>query len=264
MLEFFGKLLASLFLTQDVLAVELPPLFWKLLLGEEVTIKDLATLDTDIAKLLQPEELMMRTQEELEERFPGISAMWKATVTDNQQFLLDESLPPETVDGARLLSRRIMVSEIGRFEEAMAYIQQGFDQVLPLYTLQAYRWQKVELLICGTPKLTFADFYNKCDIQLPTTDASMFISVLESMTDEDRTLLLRFTTGQSRLPLKTKIKVTHNGNTDTLPTSSTCFFALRLPSYSSAEKMKEHLLYAVRQCKAIDADGQPREHLLID
>ncbi|KAI5689595.1 SPRY domain [Leishmania braziliensis] len=264
MLEFFGKLLASLFLTQDVLAVELPPLFWKLLLGEEVTIKDLAALDTDIAKLLQPEELMMRTQEELEERFPGISEMWKAIVTDNQQFLLDESLPPETVDGARLLSRRIMVSEIGRFEEAIAYIQQGFDQVLPLYTLQAYRWQKVELLICGTPKLTFADFYNKCDIQLPTTDASMFISVLESMTDEDRTLLLRFTTGQSRLPLKTKIKVTHNGNTDTLPTSSTCFFALRLPSYSSAEKMKEFLLYAVRQCKAIDADGQPREHLLID
>ncbi|CAJ1993356.1 ubiquitin-protein ligase / HECT11 [Leishmania donovani] len=264
MLEFFGKLLASLFLTQDVLAVELPPLFWKLLLGEEATIKDLSAFDADIAKLLQPEELMMRTHEELEERFPGITAVWKAIVDDNQQFLLDENLPPETLDGARLLSRRIMVSEIHRFEEAIGYIQQGFDQVLPLYTLHAYRWQKVELLICGTPKLTFADFYNKCDIQLSTADASMFLSVLESMTDEDRTLLLRFTTGQSRLPLKTKIKVTHNGSKDTLPTSSTCFFALRLPSYSSAEKMKERLLYAVRQCKAIDADGQAREHLIID
>ncbi|KAG5467679.1 hypothetical protein CUR178_01326 [Leishmania enriettii] len=264
MLEFFGKLLASLFLTQDVLAVELPPLFWKLLLGEETTIKDLATLDADIANLLQPEELMMRTQEELEERFPGISAMWKTVVDDNQQFLLDESLPPETVDGARLLCRRILMSEISRFEEAISYIQQGFDQVLPLYTLQAFRWQKVELLICGTPKLTFADFYSRCDIQLSTADASMFLSVLEGMTDEDRTLLLRFTTGQSRLPLKTKIKVTHTGSKDTLPTSSTCFFALRLPSYSSAEKMKERILYAVRQCKAIDADGQAREHLIID
>ncbi|KAK7198895.1 HECT-domain (ubiquitin-transferase) [Novymonas esmeraldas] len=264
MLEFVGKLLASFFLTQDVLAVELPPLFWKLLLGEEATIKDLATLDADIAKLLQPEELMLRTQEELEERFPGITAMWKAIVDDNQQFLLDEGLPPETEDGARLLSRRIVASEIGRFEEAIGYIQQGFDQVLPLYTLQAYRWQKVELLICGTPKLTFADFCNECDIQLTTADASMFLSVLEGMSDEDRTSLLRFTTGQSRLPLKTKIKVTHNGSKDTLPTSSTCFLALRLPSYSSADKMKERLLYAVRQCKAIDADGQAREHLIID
>ncbi|CBZ31088.1 conserved hypothetical protein [Leishmania mexicana MHOM/GT/2001/U1103] len=264
MLEFFGKLLASLFLTQDVLAVELPPLFWKLLLGEEATIKDLAAFDADIAKLLQPEELMMRTHEELEERFPGITEVWKAIVDDNQQFLFDENLPPETLDGARLLSRRIMVSEIRRFEEAIGYIQHGFDQVLPLYTLHAYRWQKVELLICGTPKLTFADFYSKCDIQLSTADANMFLSVLEGMTDEDRTLLLRFTTGQSRLPLKTKIKVTHNGNKDTLPTSSTCFFALRLPSYSSAEKMKDRLLYAVRQCKAIDADGQAREHLIID
>lgn len=264
MLEFFGKLLASFFLTQDLLAVELPPLFWKLLLGEEASIKDLATLDSDIAKLLRPEELMMRTEEELEERFPGITEMWQAIVADNQQFLLDESLPPETEDGARLLSRRIVASEIQRFAEAIGYIQQGFNQVLPLYTLQAYRWQKVELLICGTPKLTFADFRNECDIQLNTPDATMFLAVLEGMTDEDRTSLLRFTTGQSRLPLKTKIKVTHNGNKDTLPTSSTCFFALRLPSYSSAEKMKERLLYAVRQCKAIDADGQAREHLILD
>jgi hypothetical protein len=264
MLEFFGKLLASFFLTQDLLAVELPPLFWKLLLGEETTIKDLATLDSDIAKLLQPEELMMRTQEELEERFPGITDMWRAIVEDNQQFLLDENLPPETEDGARLLSRRIVASEIERFAEAISFIQQGFDQVLPLYTLQAYRWQKVELLICGTPKLTFADFRNECDIQLNAHDSAMFLTVLEGMTDEDRTSLLRFTTGQSRLPLKTKIKVTHNGNKDTLPTSSTCFFALRLPSYSSAEKMKERLLYAVRQCKAIDADGQAREHLILD
>lgn len=264
MLEFFGKLLASFFLTQDLLAVELPPLFWKLLLGEEATIKDLATLDSDIAKLLQPEELMMRTQEELEERFPGITEMWRAIVEDNQLFLLDENLPPETEDGARLLSRRIVASEIERFAEAIGYIQQGFDQVLPLFTLQAYRWQKVELLICGTPKLTFADFRNECDIQLNTPDAAMFLAVLEGMTDEDRTSLLRFTTGQSRLPLKAKIKVTHNGNKDTLPTSSTCFFALRLPSYSSAEKMKERLLYAVRQCKAIDADGQAREHLILD
>ncbi|KPI87092.1 hypothetical protein ABL78_3804 [Leptomonas seymouri] len=264
MLEFFGKLLASFFLTQDLLAVELPPLFWKLLLGDETTIIDLATLDSDISRLLQPKELMMRTEEELEERFPGITEMWQGIVMDNQQFLLEERLPPETEDGARLLSRRIVASEIGRFAEAISYIQQGFDQVLPLYTLQAYRWQKVELLICGTPKLTFADFRNECDIQLNSPDATMFLAVLKGMTDEDRTLLLRFTTGQSRLPLKTRIKVTHNGSKDTLPTSSTCFFALRLPFYSSAEKMKERLLYAVRQCKAIDADGQAREHLILD
>ncbi|KAG5493013.1 hypothetical protein JKF63_01594 [Porcisia hertigi] len=264
MLEFFGKLLASFFLTQDMLAVELPPLFWKLMLNEEATIKDLATLDADIAKLLQPEELMMRTPEELEERFPGIAAMWKSIVSDNPQFLLCDSLPPESVDGARLLSRRIILSEIDRFAEAIRYIQQGFDQVLPLYTLHAYRWQKVELLICGTAKLTFSDFCSNCDIQLPPPGAKMFLTVLKGMSDEDRTLLLRFTTGQSRLPLKTKIKVTQSGTKDTLPTSSTCFFALRLPLYSSARKMKERLLYAVRQCKAIDADGQAREHLILD
>ena len=92
----------------------------------------------------------------------------------------------------------------------------------------------------------------------------MFLNVLQSISDEDRTLLLRFITGQSRLPIKARIKVQHSGSKNALPTSSTCFFTLRLPTYTSEEMMKERLLYAVRQCKAIDADGQARENLILD
>ena len=35
----------------------------------------------------------------------------------------------------------------------------------------------------------------------------------------------------------------------------TCFFTLQLPEYSSPLIMEERLLYAMHNCKMIDADG---------
>lgn len=42
---------------------------------------------------------------------------------------------------------------------------------------------------------------------------------------------------------------------DGLPTSQTCFFQLRIPSYSSMEVMADRLRYAVHNCRAIDMDN---------
>ncbi|CCW63181.1 unnamed protein product [Phytomonas sp. EM1] len=264
MLEFFGKLLASFFITRDLLTVEFPPLFWKLLLNEPVSVHDLKVFSPNIVELLEPANLMDHTEEELEEQFSGVAKAWQLIVDKNPHLLLSKSLPPNTLESARLLSQKILENDINRFAEAMHYIQVGFSKVLPLYTLQAFRWQKVRLLICGTHKLSFEAFKSECDIQLPLKESQMFLSVLEDMSDEDRRLLLRFTTGQSRLPIKSRIKVQLNGSKNALPTSSTCFFLLRLPSYNSEEMMRERLLYAIRQCNTIDADGLPRENIIID
>ncbi|PBJ68996.1 hypothetical protein BCY84_20474 [Trypanosoma cruzi cruzi] len=264
MFEFFGKLIASCFLTKDLLAVEFPPLFWKCLLSEETTSQDLLAIDPDIMRQLTPEDLMDRTADELEERFPGIFESWSTFVTENSQMNLGAEIPPSTIRSAKILGEHISTLELHKYDVAISYIQRGFDEVVPLYTLNAFRWQQVELIICGAPKLSYDALREVCQVSLPANDARMFLDVIASMTDEDRMLLLRFTTGQTRLPLKEAIKVQRNGAHDSLPTSSTCFFTLRLPSYSSYESMREKILYAIRQCKAIDTDGQAREHIVLD
>ncbi len=43
-------------------------------------------------------------------------------------------------------------------------------------------------------------------------------------------------------------------NDITLPISHTCFFQLELPRYTHLEVMRKKLLYAVTECRAIDAD----------
>lgn len=42
---------------------------------------------------------------------------------------------------------------------------------------------------------------------------------------------------------------------DSLPTSQTCFFQLRLPPYSSQLIMAERLRYAINNCRSIDMDN---------
>lgn len=40
-----------------------------------------------------------------------------------------------------------------------------------------------------------------------------------------------------------------------LPTAQTCFFQLRLPSYTSQEIMAERLRYSINNCRSIDMDN---------
>lgn len=42
---------------------------------------------------------------------------------------------------------------------------------------------------------------------------------------------------------------------DSLPTSQTCFFQLRLPPYSNQAVMAERLRYAINNCRSIDMDN---------
>ncbi|CBH10296.1 hypothetical protein, conserved [Trypanosoma brucei gambiense DAL972] len=264
MFEFFGKFLAACFITKDLLAVEFPPLFWKLLLSEETSLRDLRAMDRDIMRQLTPEALAERTAEELEERFPGLQESWLRFCSENSHLRMREELPPVDLRTAGILAEHIASIEVHKYDVVISHIRHGFGQVIPLYTLNAFRWQQVELIICGTPKLSCQALRDVCEVSLPSNDSQMFDEVIETMCDKDRMLLLRFTTGQTRLPLKENIKVKRGGTRDSLPTSNTCFFTLRIPAYSSIDVMRDRILYAIRHCEAIDTDGLAQEHIVLD
>ena len=89
-----------------------------------------------------------------------------------------------------------------------------------------------------------------------------YFIALREFNNEERSALVRFVWGRSRLPLNSagftqRFKI--QGFTRTpadmyLPVSHTCFFSLELPAYSCLEVMKEKLRYAIFNCQAIDGD----------
>lgn len=85
----------------------------------------------------------------------------------------------------------------------------------------------------------------------------MFWRVFESLTDEERTMYLKFVWGRSRLPLDVSQSHKHKirfcrAQIDSLPSSHTCFFTLDLPNFSTDEICKKNLTIAITMCGDID------------
>ena len=79
------------------------------------------------------------------------------------------------------------------------------------------------------------------------------------MSNEQRSLLLKFATTLTRLPNRQVNPSFHisvarmtDGNDQRLPMAATCFTKLYLPSYSSAEIAYEKIIYAVETCDTME------------
>jgi len=89
-----------------------------------------------------------------------------------------------------------------------------------------------------------------------------FWEALESFSNEEREMFLRFTWGRSRLPMtlndfpqRFKIQSFNSSPADQYyPVAHTCFFSLELPRYSTLDIMKEKIRYAIYNCQEIDGD----------
>lgn len=120
-------------------------------------------------------------------------------------------------------------------------------------------------MVCGSPEIDIKLLqsiteYSGCS----STDEHvvLFWRALEDFNNEERSALIRFTWGRSRLPLNAasftqrfKLQNFDKRPPDQyFPVAHTCFFSLELPRYSSLEIMKEKLRYAIFNCEAIDGD----------
>ncbi|KAG0011117.1 hypothetical protein BGZ80_000937 [Entomortierella chlamydospora] len=86
-----------------------------------------------------------------------------------------------------------------------------------------------------------------------------FWSVVQEMGEEDRRLLIKFITSCARPPLlgfgelNPKLCIRNAGQEeDRLPTSSTCMNLLKLPAFTSRQRLKEKLLYAIHSEAGFD------------
>jgi ubiquitin-protein ligase E3 C len=90
-----------------------------------------------------------------------------------------------------------------------------------------------------------------------------FWTALKAMTPEQRSKVLRFVTSCSRTPLLgfghlvppfTVHKVPIHSDKEKLPTASTCFNTLKLPTYSSWKVMKQKLEFVIEQGAGFELD----------
>ncbi|XP_076322509.1 E3 ubiquitin-protein ligase Nedd-4-like isoform X2 [Tachypleus tridentatus] len=247
MAVYHGKLLDAFFIRP----------FYKMMLGKEIKLKDMESVDTEYYNSLvwimenDPTELELTfsVDEELfgkmqqRELKPG-GANIHVTQENRQEYI----------------NLVIQWRFVSRIQPQMNAFLEGFNEIIPLSLMKLFDEHELELLMCGIGKIDVKDWkqntvykggYQPNDIVI-----QWFWRVVLSFNNEIRARLLQFVTGTSRVPMNgfkelygsngpQLFTIEKWGNTDNLPRSHTCFNRLDLPPYKSYHDLRDKMMQAI-------------------
>lgn len=284
-----GRLMAKALQDGRLLDLPLSTAFYKLVLGQELDLHDIRSFDAQLGSTLQEMEALVHRKNFLE----SIPSDTKEAISNLsyrgarvEDLCIDFTLPgfpdyPLKPDGNNILVNIDNVEEYvslvvdatiktGIMSQIEAF-RTGFNQVLPLSSLQIFTENELDYLFCGVRNLWVAETltdYVKFDHGY-TAQSPPILNLLEIMaefTPSQQQAFLQFITGCPRLPpgglgaLNPKLTVVRKnfsgaiGDPNSqrtmdaeLPSVMTCANYLKLPPYSSKEVMRDRLLYAITE-----------------
>jgi E3 ubiquitin-protein ligase TRIP12 len=284
-----GRLMAKAL--QDGRLVDLPlsTAFYKLVLGQELDLHDIRSFDLQLGSTLQEMEALVHRKQFLES-IPGDNKEAISNLSYRgariEDLCIDFTLPGFPDYPLKPGGNNILVN-IDNMEEYVSLVvdatiktgvmsqieafRTGFNQVLPLSSLQIFTENELDYLFCGVRNLWVAETltdYIKFDHGY-TSQSPPILNLLEIMvefTPSQQQAFLQFITGCPRLPpgglgaLNPKLTVVRKnfsgaiGDPNSqktmdaeLPSVMTCANYLKLPPYSSKEVMHDRLLYAITE-----------------
>ncbi|KAI5303450.1 ER membrane glycoprotein subunit of the GPI transamidase complex-like protein [Ascosphaera pollenicola] len=150
---------------------------------------------------------------------------------------------------------------VKRVEEQFNAFITGFNELIPADLVNVFDERELELLIGGIAEIDVDDWKKHTDYrgyQESDQVIQNFWKVIRSWDAEQKSRLLQFATGTSRIPVNgfkdlqgsdgpRRFTIEKSGETNALPKSHTCFNRLDLPPYTSYEQLQQKLSIAVEE-----------------
>ncbi|KAL4227435.1 putative E3 ubiquitin-protein ligase herc1 [Mactra antiquata] len=267
MFKFLGILFGVAIRTKKPLDLHLAPCVWNLIAGIPLKLEDIEEIDY---MYIQSLKSIINIQDS------GVNE------TNFHEFIPLDCFEGQTLDGRMVPvipggkniplnfhNRQDYVNKVFNFkltemESQAKLIQEGMSCIIPVPLLSMMTGRSLEQLVCGVEDIDISILqkvvrYRGIDEQ--NKMVIWFWKVLESFSNEERIQFLRFVSGRTRMPanpadIPQRFQIISSGRgEDSLPTSQTCFFQLRLPNYSSMDILADKLRYAINHCKSIDMDN---------
>ncbi|XP_077974377.1 putative E3 ubiquitin-protein ligase HERC1 isoform X2 [Styela clava] len=267
MFRFIGILFGVAIRTKKPLDLHLAPLLWKLIAGVSINVEDIEGVDLLFVQTLRGISHIDSsgvTAQNFHEVIP-----LEFFVGQNSQGKFVPIMPGGqgihlTFENRKEYVERATDFRIHEFDQQVAAIREGMSRIIPVPLLSLLTNDQLEVLVCGA---RYVDIHmlkviaRYRDVEEDSKLITWLWQALEDFSNNERVLFLKFVSGRSRLPanvvdIPQKFQITKiERPIDSLPTSQTCFFQLRLPSYSSQEVLAEKLRYAIHNCISIDMDN---------
>lgn len=243
MLAFVGKLMGIAIRSKEYLALNIPSLIWKLLVGEAPTLDDLEAIDYSAVKSLrQLVEDPMLNADNFSDIFYNT---FTTTSSDGREVELmpNGAKRPVTFESRLEYRDRVLQYRLHEFDAQAAAVRSGLATIVPMALLSSlFGWEQLEEMVCGSaeidvPLLKSITEYSGCSATDP--HIQLFWAAMNDFSNEERSALIRFTWGRSRLPLTAagfsqRFKLQQMGKEPAdahLPEAHTCFFSVRVSSF---------------------------------
>jgi len=256
--ELIGIILGLAIYNGVILDLRFPMYVYKKLMGFDTTMADMQEVDPEMAKGF--EKLL---------KFPGDV---ENTFCRNFSVSYEVFGAEKTVE-LKKGGAKIPLNKENREEYVNLYVKwllhdsisrqfnafkKGFMKVCGGPALRLFRPEELHLMICGTDTLDFDALEQNAQYDGGFNADSAVIKnlwrILKSFSFEQKKKFLMFCTGSDRAPINglkdLTFTISRNGpDSDSLPTSHTCFNHLLLPEYASPEKLERSLNIAIENCK---------------
>lgn len=197
--NFLGRLMGIAIRTGTPLSLDLSPMLWKQLVGEQLTLSDLALVDARSAELLKRIGRGELVEEDALEMF------FVTRLSDGSEVELKSGGSTERVTRKNAAEYVALAQQVRLHEcsAQVAAIQAGLAQMLSIELISLFTWRELEELVCGVPDVSVESLKANCQLSGfvrndPFLEA--FWEVLNEMTPKERCLFVKFTCGLSRLP----------------------------------------------------------------
>ncbi|KAJ7977013.1 E3 ubiquitin-protein ligase UPL4 [Quillaja saponaria] len=272
-----GQVIAKALHDGRILDLHFSKAFYKLVLGQELSLYDIQSFDPGLGRTLQEFQALVNRQKFSQ---TGCS-MFKFDLcfreTTIEDLCLDFTLPgyPDIVLSSEpdhlMVNMRNLEDYVSLIVDAtirsgisgqVEAFKSGFNQVFPIEHLQIFDEEDLEHLLCGQRvPWGFNELVDHIKFDHGYTASSPpivnLLEIIQEFGHDEQRAFLQFVTGAPRLPtgglasLNPKLTIVRkfcsNQVDSDLPSVMTCANYLKLPPYSSKERMKEKLLYAIRE-----------------
>ncbi|RYP03411.1 hypothetical protein DL764_005170 [Monosporascus ibericus] len=233
---------------------------YKMILGKGVTLSDMEGVDADFHRSLQwmldndiSGGILEQTFSTEDEHF-GVMTV-EDLIPNGRNIEVTNENKKEYVD--LMVKWRIEK----RIAEQFKAFKEGFHELIPQDLINVFDERELELLIGGIAEIDVDDWKKHTDYRGYTeTDEviQFFWQTVRTWDGEQKSRLLQFTTGTSRIPVNgfkdlqgsdgpRRFTIEKAGDIGNLPKAHTCFNRLDLPPYKTLEQLQQKLTIAVEE-----------------
>ncbi|KAI1187360.1 HECT-domain-containing protein [Nemania serpens] len=233
---------------------------YKMVLGKAVQLADMEGVDADFHRSLQwmldndiSGGILEQTFSTEDERF-GVMTV-EDLIPNGRNIDVTNENKKEYVD--LMVKWRIEK----RIAEQFQAFKDGFQELIPHDLINVFDERELELLIGGIAEIDVDDWKKHTDYRGYTENDEViqfFWQTIRSWDGEQKSRLLQFATGTSRIPVNgfkdlqgsdgpRRFTIEKAGDMGNLPKAHTCFNRLDLPPYKSLEQLQQKLTIAVEE-----------------